>query len=78
MRKKCENNLRSAGKKCGPLDGIMISPLVLKVNPSHLADFAAFRAAGLWWKVLNPLFKSCGTPANLAGARLLWLGIKAV
>jgi hypothetical protein len=29
----------------------MISPLVSKVNPSHVADFAAF-AAVLWWKAL--------------------------
>jgi hypothetical protein len=51
MRKKGENDLRSAGKKCGPLGGIMISPLASKVNPSHLADFAAFsRAAVLWWE----------------------------
>ena len=33
----------SAGKSCDLLDEIMISPLVSKVNPSHLADFAALR-----------------------------------
>jgi hypothetical protein len=32
------------GQRCSALDRIMISPLVSKVNPSHLADFAAHRA----------------------------------
>ena len=43
MRKKGENNVEFAGKTAIRLDGIMISPLVSKVNPSHLADFAAHR-----------------------------------
>jgi hypothetical protein len=38
-----EQHQASAGKSCDPLDAIMISPLVSKVNPSHLADFAALR-----------------------------------
>jgi len=28
---------------CDPLDKIMLSPSVSKVNPSHLVDFAAHR-----------------------------------
>jgi hypothetical protein len=59
MRKKGKNNVNTAEQNCSALDGTMISPLVSKVNPSHLADFAAFRAA-LWWKVLNTLYKSLG------------------
>jgi hypothetical protein len=41
---------------------IMISPLMSKVNLSHLADFAAL-ATVQWWKPLLPL-----EPAPLAGA----------
>ena len=38
-----EQRQASAGNSCDLLDGIIISPLVSKVNPSHLADFAALR-----------------------------------
>jgi hypothetical protein len=40
----------------------MISPLISKVNPSNFADFAALRAAVLWWKVLNPLYNPARLP----------------
>jgi hypothetical protein len=66
MRKKGENSVKGAGKSAIPPDKIMISPLISKVNPSNFADFAALRAAVLWWKALNPLYKSCETPTNLA------------
>jgi hypothetical protein len=46
----------------------MISLLVSKVNPSHLADFAAFVRLFCGWKVLNPIYKSCKTSTNLASA----------
>ena len=62
MRKKGENNVNFAGKTAAPLDEIMISPLVSKVNPSHLADLAALRAAVLWWKALNPLYNPARLP----------------
>jgi len=36
-----ENNVKPPrGQSCDPLDQTMFSPLVQKVNPSHLADFA--------------------------------------
>ena len=37
MRKKGENSVKRAGKSAIPPDEMMISPLVSKVNPSHLA-----------------------------------------
>ena len=43
MRMKGENNVEFAGKTAIHSTQIMISPLVSKVNPSHLADFAAHR-----------------------------------
>ena len=41
MRMKGENNIEFAGKTAIHSTRIMISPLVSKVNPSHLADFGA-------------------------------------
>jgi hypothetical protein len=69
------------GQNAGPLDETMISLLVSKVKPSHLADFAALCAAVLWWKVLNPIYKSCKTSTNLASAcqaRHALVGVGAV
>jgi hypothetical protein len=44
MRKKDENNIKPPrGKAAICSIEVMISPLVSKVNPSHLADFAALR-----------------------------------
>ena len=37
MRKKGENSVKRAGKSAILPDEIMITPLVSKVNPSHLA-----------------------------------------
>jgi hypothetical protein len=37
MRKKGENNVKSAGKSATPPDEMMISPPAAKVNPSRLA-----------------------------------------
>jgi len=62
MRKKGENSVKCAGKSFIPPDKIMISPLISKVNPSNFADFAALRAAVLWWKVLNPLYNPARLP----------------
>jgi len=62
MRKKGENSVKCAGKSAIPPDKIMISPLISKVNPSNFADFAALRAAVLWWKVLNPLYNPARLP----------------
>jgi hypothetical protein len=52
MRKKGEKQHQVCENNCNTL-GIMISPLVSKVNPSHLADFATHsdryrRSKGLW------------------------------
>jgi hypothetical protein len=42
MRKRWEQRQR-CGQRCSALDKVMISPSVSKVNPFHLADFAALR-----------------------------------
>jgi hypothetical protein len=68
MRQEGREQSQVCGQECGPLDETMISLWVPKVNPSHLADFAALCAAVLWWKVLNPFYKSCKTSPNLASA----------
>src|ERR1700687_2897273 len=62
MRKKGENSVKCAGKSAIPPDKRMISLLISKVNPSNFADFAALRAAVLWWKVLNPLYNPARLP----------------
>ena len=42
MRKRWEQR-QLCGQRCSALDKVMISPSVSKVNPFHLADFAALR-----------------------------------
>ena len=76
MRKKGENSVKCAGKSAIPPDKTMISHLISKVHPSNFADFAALRAAVLWWKVLNPLYNPARLPPTwpAPASAMLWLG----
>jgi len=58
MRKRWEQR-QLCGQRCSALDKIMISPSVSKVNPFHLADFAALRDCSVAHPTCHNLVGMC-------------------